>query len=370
MDKKFNPDKRNFLKMASLATVGLFTSKLEAATKPFDPSTIKGFFVESNLVEAKETKEPLTLHIKANFETATTNFMDRNAEKEVEHTINVFLAKAELSGTDLMTAEIEVIGTYSEEREWEGNREIAEARMNMGTKILMRSLAVAGYTEDQIARMNIKQSSGGKSINDVYTKKELEIMNEAQTQAAIDGCQGFDIKITAAPKSPEKQKEASREVKIEDCKVVFIDASPSMNKQKAIVLAELQAVNQERKPNEKIATVEIQGSQENHLAVLLDYLENKFKPLVTDGRTIFYVITDEPDNSLLPGSYARKVGDVVGIANNKRVDIMVKILNPDASVGGYKLYRLNDNKNKNILLAKVGYTEGPDTKEWYNNLPS
>src|SRR3989339_933340 len=168
-----DPQKRKFLQRAGLTAASfLVPGFVKAASKSFEKS--KFAKDESGL---EKSGDPLTLTVKAEFVTATTEFADETAGRAASRSIELFLTKAQLSNIDLMTAEIEVIGTYSVERDWKNNNMIAEARMNLGLDVLRKVLIRMGFNDEQIDRMNIKSSFGGKSIKKIYTQEQLRAMD-------------------------------------------------------------------------------------------------------------------------------------------------------------------------------------------------
>ncbi|KKR79669.1 MAG: hypothetical protein UU24_C0004G0007 [Candidatus Nomurabacteria bacterium GW2011_GWA2_40_9] len=180
--------------------------------------------LESNLEEmnlARKTilleGEPLVLNNSSFFKTGTAEFVDVDARSKAKTTISEFL-----DTIDFATSKVKVVGTYSVERPTKKNNAIAEARKKVGLEILNEVLTEK-YTEEEIAQIVIEASAKGVSINDTYSKEEIELMTSEEVTQIIDQAQGIQYYVEAKTKGKtiltaptEEQKKLEQE--IEDVK--------------------------------------------------------------------------------------------------------------------------------------------------------
>lgn len=370
MVEKFNPSRRDFLKKMTLAGAGLAVpGVVKAAVGAFESvEKSKKFNITSNLEEVEEN-EPLILHVQAEFITATTEFADASAEKKIQDAIKNFLVQAiEFEHIDLTKAEIKVIGTYSKERDWENNPQIAKARMELGVKMLKEALSSPAVKLNKkdipVIEENIRSESRGKSIYEIYGADKLKSMTKAQTETAIDSCQGFDIEIIVKTEDGIGKPENKNDLSI--YAAIFMDDSGSMvNDYKAVERTVEEIKNREGKD---IQIIPIEGQTvERHIDTLERYI-SKMGPSRQPRKVL--VITDEPDNSIAPSNYENRISNLLGAEVSKRAnvaEIVVKVLNPNGD-GSYKMFSLNTNEGRNALKAPAIYAEGDLQQKWYDNL--
>lgn len=139
--------------------------------------------------------EPVSLSTGAFFKTGTVEFVDESALVQARETISDFL-----DTVDLKTSKIKVLGTYSIERPWDKNQEIAEARRDLGVSILMEVL-MAKYSSEEMQNVIIESEAKGVSILDLYPTAILSAMSQTEVDEAINATQGIQYEALAKTKS-------------------------------------------------------------------------------------------------------------------------------------------------------------------------
>lgn len=139
--------------------------------------------------------KPMTLNSSAFFKTGTAEFIDADAKDKAKVTIGNFL-----DGVDFATSKISVVGTYSVERPWIKNDEIAETRRKLGMDILNEILNEK-YTPDEISKITIESSAKGVSVRDIHTEEEIQAMTPSELKDAINSAQGIQYYVQAKTKS-------------------------------------------------------------------------------------------------------------------------------------------------------------------------
>ncbi|MFA5827175.1 MAG: hypothetical protein WC839_01590 [Candidatus Paceibacterota bacterium] len=138
--------------------------------------------------------KPMTLNSSAFFKTGTAEFIDADAKDKAKVTIGNFL-----DGVDFSTSKISVVGTYSVERPWIKNDEIAETRRKLGMDIL-NEILIEKYTPDEISKITIESSARGVSVKDTHTEEETKAMTSSELKDAINSTQGIQYYIQAKTK--------------------------------------------------------------------------------------------------------------------------------------------------------------------------
>lgn len=165
-----------------LNTNGLIKSKEEILEEEL--SIIKPIEIPKEKEEIKEEEKPVTLNNQSFFKTGTIEFIDQDAKNKAKQVILDFL-----KDIDLETFKIKVVGTYSVERPWIKNEQIAEDRMKLGVSIL-KEVLFEKYSKEEIEKVLVESSYKGVSIEDLYSKEEIDAMNKKELLKAIDLTQG------------------------------------------------------------------------------------------------------------------------------------------------------------------------------------
>lgn len=149
--------------------------------------------------EKKLLDDYITLSTTSFFKTGTTEFVDIEAKNKAKELIGYFLDTVSFD-----TSKIQIIGTYSTERPWDKNQEIAEARRKIGLSILNEVLKEK-YTDEQITKISIESTAKGVSISDIYTEEEISSMTEVSKNEKIDSNQGITYLAVAKVKPVESE---------------------------------------------------------------------------------------------------------------------------------------------------------------------
>lgn len=139
--------------------------------------------------------EAVSLSTGAFFKTGTVEFVDASALEKAKDTISEFL-----DTVDLKTSKIKVLGTYSVERPWDKNQEIAEARRDLGVAILMEVLT-AKYNTEEMQNVIVESEAKGVSILELYPTAILSSMSKDEVDQAINATQGIQYEAVAKTKS-------------------------------------------------------------------------------------------------------------------------------------------------------------------------
>ncbi len=172
--------------------------------------------------------EPVTLNTSAFFKTGTVEFVNTTAREEAKEAISKFL-----DGVDLTTSKIKVVGTYSVERPWIKNEEIAEARRAMGVEILMEVLNEK-YSADEVKSIIVESSAKGVSVLDLYSALEIDSMSKDELDSNINATQGIQYFAEAKTKSHTITKTV--EESVEPAKPEVKDYIPKTGKDLFILL--------------------------------------------------------------------------------------------------------------------------------------
>ncbi len=207
LDKKaFEYIDENFL-FGVVNTEGSISAVIESEEKK-DTETK----VEEKVKETVLEGDPVSLNISSLFKTATTEFIDKEAENKAKESLFKFLSEV-----DFNTSKVKVIGTYSIERPWEKNDFIAEERRLKGVAILEQVLK-DNFTQAEIDQISIESQIRGLSVKDIYTEDEISEMTKEEKEKAIDSTQGVQYLLEAKtkPKSVEvKEENTTKEEKSE-----------------------------------------------------------------------------------------------------------------------------------------------------------
>lgn len=170
-----------------------------------------------SLTPKKILDDFITLSTSAFFKTGTTEFVDAEAKEKAKVLIGYFLDTITFE-----TSKIKVIGTYSVERPWEKNEELAEARKKFALDILLEVLKEK-YTEEEIAKVYIESVSKGLSLDDIFTPEEIAEMTEEEKNLKIDLNQGIQYLVEARKKPIEEIRieEAEEEEEVDTKLSVF-----------------------------------------------------------------------------------------------------------------------------------------------------
>lgn len=312
---------------------------------------------KDNSLEGGEQKT--SLNISQFFKTGTTEFIDSEAKQNAKESLRDFLKNA-----DLKNFKINVLGTYSVDRPYENNKELAEARRDLGNKILLEVLKEK-YSPEEISKIVIEAEAKGKSLLDSFTQEKIEEMSQIEKDKAIDQNQGISFKLESMKKREIKelafQKTFNNLEDFKNVRAVIVDNSNSMREDVDKVSEFIKEINLENKKLNKkaidIFTVEGKD-KEAHLNTFDTVLSQIEKSL--DQEEIV-LITDEPDNESKGEEYNKKIEQILKKAKDKNIKIIVKILN---SSGGtpFKIFEL-DQKNKDTLLSN-----SKDEAAWFASL--
>lgn len=331
-----------------------------------DPTTGKLYKIRSlnkedlkkdNSFEGGEQKT--SLNISQFFKTGTTEFINSQAEIDAKDALRDFLQSA-----DLKNFKINVLGTYSSDRVYAKNQELAESRKDLGNKILLEVLKEK-YSQQEINKIIIEAQAKGKSLLDSYTQEKIDEMTSFEKNQAIDKNQGISFKLESIKKNIETEDLffPNNFNSLEDFKnvsAVIVDRSYSMRDDVLKVEDFLKKINLENKKLNKevidIFSVE-GGDKEAHLNTLISVLNKLEKN--TDQKEIV-LITDEPDNKSAGIEYINKINQILKEAKEKNIKIIFKILSP---VGGAaKIIQLDEN-TKNVLDSK-----GSSENMWFASI--
>jgi len=304
---------------------------------------------------------PITL-TSAYFKTGTVEYRSAEARENAKNDIRSFLKTV-----DLKNSKVIVTGYSSKERPTDLNLTLAQKRTEEGVALVKEVLAEDYPGQDiQIEFVVASDASVYDGLNDeeIAEIEKIKASSPEEFQKLINEKEA--IGIDAVTVNPPPIPEFIPEKIPTDLRAyggVLIDESASMNNDVAKVKSELLQIRAEGK---EIKTVVIEGgTTEAHLRTLENFLTKLQVP--KEGMKIL-LLTDEPDNATAAKNYETNIGYVLGKARDKKVQIIVKIYNPDPKKDDFKLFVLNDPKNRNILRAPVGYTEGVPQQEWYNSL--
>lgn len=139
--------------------------------------------------------DPVTLNTSAFFKTGTVQFVSDSAKEEAKLAISSFLDRV-----DFKTSKIKVVGTYSVERPWKQNEEIAEKRRIVGVEILNEVLNEK-YSAEEARNVIVESSAKGVSILDLYSAYEIDIMSKEELDENINSTQGIQYFAEAKTKS-------------------------------------------------------------------------------------------------------------------------------------------------------------------------
>lgn len=318
----------------------------------------KKYSKKDNSLEGGEQKT--SLNISEFFKTGTTEFINSQAENDAKQSLRDFL-----QNVDLKNFKINVLGTYSVDRAYDRNQELAEARRDLGNKILLEVLKEK-YSPEEISKIVIEGQAKGKSLLDSFTQEKIDEMSRAEKDKAIDQNQGISFKLEFINKKREIKELVFQKTfnNIEDFNnvaAVIVDNSNSMREDLAQVSDFIQKINLENKKlnKESIGIFTVEGKdKEAHLNTILSVL-NKIQKTETPKEIV--LMTDEPDNALDKVQYNEKMQQILDLSKEKNLNIILKVLN---SVGGeaYKVIELNE-KNKDVLLS-----QHKDEATWYASL--
>lgn len=313
---------------------------------------------KDNSLEGGDQKT--SLNISQFFKTGTTEFINSQAEQNAKESLRDFL-----ENVDLKNFKINVLGTYSIDRAYDRNQELAEARRDLGYKILLEVLKEK-YSQEEINKIVIEAQAKGKSLLDSFTQEKIDEMSRGEKEKAIDANQGISFKLESINKKREVKELVFQKTfnNIEDFNnvaAVIVDNSNSMREDIAQVSDFIQKINLENKKlnKESIGIFTVEGKdKEAHLNTLMSVLNKMQK---NETRKEIVLITDEPDNALDKTEYYQKIKQILDLSQEKNINIILKVLN---SVGGeaYKVIELNE-KNKDVLLS-----QHKDEATWYASL--
>ena len=162
-----------FLKGAMFAGALTALPNNAEAVKPITPIKNENSFNKET--DPKEGENPtMSLNISANFKRGTVEFLDSTAEERAQKTISDFLEKVE----DLENVTILVEGTFSIERPYVKNEELAKKRKEIGEKMLIGILN-RWLAEGKLKSMpQILAVSRGASVFEFVSQKEFESMTQ------------------------------------------------------------------------------------------------------------------------------------------------------------------------------------------------
>jgi hypothetical protein len=313
---------------------------------------------KDNSLEGGDQKT--SLNISQFFKTGTTEFINSQAEQNAKESLRDFL-----QNVDLKNFKINVLGTYSIDRAYDRNQELAEARRDLGYKILLEVLKEK-YSQEEINKIVIEAQAKGKSLLDSFTQEKIDEMSRGEKEKAIDANQGISFKLESINKKREVKELVFQKTfnNIEDFNnvaAVIVDNSNSMREDIAQVSDFIQKINLENKKlnKESIGIFTVEGKdKEAHLNTLMSVLNKMQK---NENRKEIVLMTDEPDNALDKTEYYQKIKQILDLSQEKNINIILKVLN---SVGGeaYKVIELNE-KNKDVLLS-----QHKDEATWYASL--
>jgi hypothetical protein len=185
----------NDKKISFYRLLDLFNSKLiEEDTNLFDNSYLVGIIKDNSKIgleqEEKEIVEDyITLSELNFFNAGTVEFIDQESKDEAKVLISHLLDTIKFN-----TSKIQVVGTYATEKPWDRNLEIAENRRETGVKLLYEVLNEK-YSQEEIDRVAIESIAKGVSLDEIFTKEEIEEMTDKEKEARINLNQGIQYKV-------------------------------------------------------------------------------------------------------------------------------------------------------------------------------
>jgi hypothetical protein len=325
--------------------------------------------------DPKEGEKPtLSLNISANFKRGTVEFIDSTAEEKAKKTISDFLEQVK----DLENVTILVEGTYSIERPYVRNSELAQKRKDIGEKMLMEILN-KWLSEGKLKSLpKILAVSRGASVLEFVSQEEFNLMSQQEKDKAIDQAQGVFISIRASLqinvptedilKENTPNKTFDKAGDFSDVYAVLLDQSSSMADDVGEVAKLLSDLNNNGDKKEKIKEIKIQGGDiEAHLNTLYDVLYSM--PALNGGggkNPEIIVYTDEPDESLVTqDNYYKMVDRVLALAKKKNVKIIFKIFNIDPKSSDFVTIELTEATKLLLLPSTKGGNFWDKTKDWY-----
>ncbi len=162
---------------------------------------------------------------------------------------------------------------------------------------------------------------------------------------------------------------------IENSNLIIMDMSASMEKEAEA--ARTTAAEILKDSGKKIDIIKLEGgTREAHANTIFNNLEK-----VPDGGQLT-VFTDEPDSSfghLFAKGERRKVAlieykelvnNIVKQAQERNIDVIVRVYNPDEKEGGYKEFSFIDSPESLTPLNKAIITNADERmKTWFNQIP-
>lgn len=309
--------------------------------------------------------EEKKLNISSYFKTGTVEFVDGDAKEKVKKDIGVFLDSVK----DLSNSTIKVVGTYSSDREWgkvspehphgDKNTEIAKARKDVCLNLLLEVLKEK-FPNVSLDKL-IDSESKGVSLSEHYSLEEISQMSPLEREKAIDLLEGMSLEIK---KLSEKISNSEMQDYL-NAGFVLLDVSHSMQDDLQDAIKTIKSMNKDM--NKDIKTIIIEGgNKENHLNSLLKLLNNIDES--SRGKDIL-LLTDEPDNVFSGADYDEKINDILKQADEKGVNIILKLYNPNMNEGSKSLpsdIKIKLTQDSKYSLKQIGDSPG-SLQQWYNN---
>jgi len=317
------------------------------------------------------------LNMSSFFKTGTVEYIDKNSEEKAMQSIRDFLDSVQ----DLDNSTIKVLGTYSVDRKFgevspdhpdgDKNTQIAKEREKVGLDLVKKVLKER-YTDSELTNLSLKSEAKGVSVSEQYTEEEISKMNNQDFEKATDLNQGFSIEIIKKIINKAEKIELSPEEKeYLNAALVILDKSKSMENDSKRASSIIEKIN--KNSDSKIQTLTLEGgNNEAHLQTLEKALFSLDEN--SAGKDVI-VITDEPDNTLDGDSYNQKIDQILKLAKEKKVNILLKLFNPKMGPNPSKVSFITlklDDYNKNALksvasIPNVKYQTKEDKWQyWFN----
>lgn len=324
-----------------------------------------------NKINKKESIVEDSLNLAEFCKTGSIEFVSPAARENAINAIANYL-----KDVDFENNSINVLGLCSKERPTPDNDELRENRRKLGVQMVNEALSKV-FTQDQIEKILRKLESSSKemSIFDLgITREEFQNMDSETLKNLIDQTQGIKISLKKILKIENLEKEKEIPEPYDNAILVILDNSKSMEGEAREALKIIKDIND--KYGKEIKVVSLKGkNKEAHLETLIEYLPSI--EIQKGNKKEVIVMTDEPDNDIRSEEeYNIKIKQVLVLAKEKNVEVIVKVFHPDQQIGGSKMVSLNDYPQA-LFIDQKARKNGSETvfwesktKAWYDSLPN
>lgn len=308
-------------------------------------------YFEMGSAEIKESdKQAIEQKLRDFFQSLPEDVVQRL--KDGESAISVYATcSPELIPSDYMTGEYKIRKSNPDNMSEGGNNDLGLARAHEMGESISNALDAEGISGVQI---EFEVPQGGV---DEDGKRKVRVSFN-------------DTVFELSPDLMEKHED----VVTEKTFGVIFDYSGSMISRTNHLKEDIKIFNKEKGNNPEIKTFQLAGgNNEVHLLTLKSILMNE-KNVNTTGETQrLYIVTDELDaslgvdfsDSISVEKYHKMMTEVLDLANQKDIEIVVNFYNPSASSMEYKEIVLSK-ENMDVLIP--GRIKAQDRLEIYNSL--